>query len=66
MSLTRRTLGLAGISGLGLAACTPRAKGGQTILKAVDVHPADYPTVAAVKWMGDELGRLTDGRIGIP
>ena len=65
MSLTRRTLGLAGISGLGLAACTPAVSDGRTVLKAVDVHPADYPTVAAVKWMGEELARLTQGRIGI-
>lgn len=66
MSLTRRTLGLAGLSGLGLASCAPRpVAGGQTIFNAVDVHPADYPTVTAVKWMGEELGRLTDGRLGI-
>lgn len=66
MSLNRRTLGLAGLSGLGLAACTPRpVANGQTIFNAVDVHPADYPTVTAVKWMGEELGRLTDGRLGI-
>ncbi|MBP8073115.1 MAG: hypothetical protein KAY20_06085, partial [Brevundimonas sp.] len=66
MSLTRRTLGLAGLSGLGLASCAPRpAANGQTIFNAVDVHPADYPTVTAVKWMGEELGRLTDGRLGV-
>ncbi|MDO9587584.1 MAG: TRAP transporter substrate-binding protein [Brevundimonas sp.] len=66
MSLTRRTLGLAGLSGLGLAACTPRqGTGGQTIFSAVDVHPVDFPTVTAVKWMGEELGRLTNGRLGI-
>ena len=66
MSLTRRTLGLAGLSSLGLASCAPRpVANGQTIFNAVDVHPADYPTVAAVKWMGEELGRLTDGRLGV-
>lgn len=65
MSLTRRTLGLAGLSGLGLAACAPRADAGRTVLNAVDVHPADYPTVTAVKWMGEELARATDGRLGI-
>ena len=48
MSLTRRTLGLAGLSGLGLASCAPRpAANGQTIFNAVDVHPADYPTVSS-------------------
>ncbi len=66
MSLTRRTLGLAGLSGLGLAACAPRpAANGQNIFNAVDVHPGDFPTVTAVKWIGEELGRLTDGRLGI-
>ena len=66
MSLTRRTLGLAGLSGLGLASCAPPpAANGRTIFNAVDVHPTDFPTVTAVKWMGEELGRLTDGRLGI-
>ena len=48
MMLSRRTLGLAGLSGLGLglAGCTPRAPAnGATVFNAVDVHPADYPTV---------------------
>ncbi|MDP3802967.1 TRAP transporter substrate-binding protein [Brevundimonas sp.] len=66
MSLTRRTLGIAGLSGLGLASCAPRpAPGGRTVFDAVDVHPGDFPTVAAVKWMGEELGRLTGGRLGV-
>lgn len=64
MTLTRRTLGLAGLGGL--AACAPRTtSGGQTVFKAVDVHPGDFPTVTAVKWMGEELGRLTNGRLGV-
>ena len=66
MTLTRRTLGLAGLAGLGLASCGPRpAPDGRTVFDAVDVHPGDFPTVTAVKWMGEELGRLTDGRLGI-
>ncbi|MBU1539245.1 MAG: TRAP transporter substrate-binding protein [Alphaproteobacteria bacterium] len=66
MSLTRRALGLASLSGLGLAACAPRSvANGQTIFNAVDVHPGDFPTVTAVKWIGEELGRLTDGRLGV-
>lgn len=64
MSLTRRTLGLAGLAGL--AACAPEAgTRGRTVFKAVDVHPGDFPTVTAVKWMGEELGRLTGGRLGV-
>lgn len=71
MTPTRRNLTLAGLSlaGAGLAslgACAPRpAADGRTVFKAVDVHPADFPTVAAVQWMGEELGRLTDGRLGV-
>ncbi len=66
MSLTRRSLGLTGLAALGLAGCAPRATAnGQTLFSAVDVHPADYPTVNAVRWMGEELGRLTQGRLGI-
>jgi len=66
MNLTRRTLGLTGLATLGLAGCAPRgAANGQTLLTAVDVHPADYPTVSAVRWMGEELARLTGGRLGI-
>lgn len=33
------------------------------VLTSVDVHPRDYPTVEAVKWMGDEIARETGGRI---
>ena len=66
MILTRRTLGLTGLATLGLAGCAPRrAASGQTLFSAVDVHPADYPTVSAVRWMGEELARLTSGRLGI-
>ena len=55
--------GAAALSGCGTA--TGPGSGGPRLLHAVDVHPADYPTVTAVKWMGEELGRLTDGRLGI-
>jgi tripartite ATP-independent transporter DctP family solute receptor len=65
MILSRRALALSGLAGL-TAACAPRpAPGGRTVFNAVDVHPGDYPTVAAVKWIGEELGRLTDGRLGM-
>ncbi len=33
------------------------------IVTAVDVHPSDYPTVEAVRWMGEEIARETQGRI---
>jgi len=68
MTLNRRLLTFGGLGGLSLlSGCAPRATSGdgKTVFNAVDVHPADYPTVKAVKWMGEELSRLTDGRLGM-
>lgn len=71
MTPTRRRIlgtGLMGAGAAALSACGSGAGspgGGLRLLHAADVHPADYPTVHAVNWMGEELGRLTDGRLGI-
>lgn len=65
---TRRTLlTMGGLAGLSLTTgCAPaRTANGKTVFKATDVHPDDFPTVTAVKWMGEELTRLTEGRLGI-
>lgn len=35
------------------------------VLTATDVHPKDYPTVAAVRWLGETLERETSGRLRI-
>ncbi len=35
----------------------------QTVIKAADVHPAGYPTVAAVESMGKKIEAATQGRI---
>ncbi|MEZ5961831.1 MAG: TRAP transporter substrate-binding protein [Hyphomonadaceae bacterium] len=59
---TRRSL-LAGGAILGLGACASRVEG--DALTAVDVHPTDYPTVEAVRWIGAELERETGGRLSI-
>ena len=37
----------------------------EMVLKSADVHPFGYPTVEAVKWMGDELQKQTDGRLSV-
>ena len=37
----------------------------KTVLKSADVHPLGYPTVEAVKLMGEELQKQTDGRLSI-
>lgn len=61
--ISRRTL-------IGASAATAAAAGvalarinGQSVITAVDVHPTDYPTVEAVRWMGAEIERETQGRI---
>jgi tripartite ATP-independent transporter DctP family solute receptor len=58
----RRSL-LASGAALGLGACAPHTQSG--VLTAVDVHPTDYPTVEAVRWIGAELERETGGRLSI-
>src|SRR6202167_2964308 len=52
---------------LGLLAATlaPAAAADKIVLKASDVHPEGYPTVAAVENMGKKLDAATNGRITI-
>lgn len=59
--IARRAL-LAGVAVAGGGAALAQASG--AIVTAVDVHPRDYPTVEAVRWMGEEIARETGGRIG--
>ena len=61
--ISRRTLigaSAAAAAGAGVAAAKVS---GQGVITAVDVHPTDYPTVEAVRWMGAEIERETQGRI---
>ena len=46
----------------GVGASDGRAAG---VFTATDVHPKDYPTVAAVRWLGETLDRETGGRLRI-
>lgn len=46
----------------GVGASDGRAAG---VFTATDVHPKDYPTVAAVRWLGETLERETAGRLRI-
>jgi len=60
----RRVLktGLAGAAGLSVAGCG----GSETRpLLSSDTHPSDYPTVQAVRFMGERLREMTDGRLDI-
>ena len=58
-------------TGIGLACAAPLASLGAgtdapgTVLTATDVHVKDYPTVEAVRWIGQTLEQETGGRIGI-
>ena len=57
-------LGVAGAAAtsLGLAPASAQAK---LVLKASDVHPTGYPTVAAVEAMGKKLEAASNGRISV-
>lgn len=61
---SRRAL-LAGGLGLCLGALTRARAAATRTLTATDVHVADYPTVAAIRWIGETLDRETGGRIAI-
>ncbi|MCE2932329.1 MAG: TRAP transporter substrate-binding protein DctP, partial [Hyphomicrobiales bacterium] len=37
----------------------------QTMLRSTDIHPTDYPTVEAVRFMGQLLDQRTNGRLKI-
>jgi len=61
---TRRRF-LAGAVAAAGAAILPRtwAATDTHLLTATDVHVKDYPTVEAVRWIGETLERETDGRL---
>ncbi|KLJ00089.1 TRAP transporter substrate-binding protein [Luteimonas sp. FCS-9] len=64
--MTTRRGFLAGLGALCAAPLVPaalRADDGATVLTATDVHVAGYPTVEAVKWIGETLERATGGRV---
>ncbi|WP_374408475.1 TRAP transporter substrate-binding protein [Pelagerythrobacter sp.] len=63
--ISRRSL-LAGGIALSAAVALPGCKAQMTgLLTSADAHPADYPTVRAVEFMGRWLAERTAGRLGI-
>ena len=56
-------------AGVGAAAVMPLAGShvladeGRHVLTATDVHVKDYPTVEAVRWIGETMARETGGRV---
>jgi len=51
------------LGALPLAALAGTETTSPTVLTATDVHVRDYPTVAAVRWMGEVIERETGGRV---
>jgi tripartite ATP-independent transporter DctP family solute receptor len=52
------------VAGLLGAAATPSLRAEDSVLlRAADVHPAGYPTVAAVRWINSELERTFGGAL---
>ncbi|WP_051329145.1 TRAP transporter substrate-binding protein [Geminicoccus roseus] len=48
-----------------LALMTGTGQAQEMILRSADIHPDGYPTVEAVKYMGELLQQKTDGRISV-
>ena len=57
--------GLARIAAIAMAAAALSTAVQARDFRSSDVHPADYPTVAAVKQMGKLLSDQTKGRLGV-
>lgn len=63
--ISRRRL-LGGIGAAAALSCAPWAGAvGTRTLTATDVHVSDYPTVQAVRWIGERLAAETNGRLGV-
>ena len=65
-TMTRRNFlsaAIGAVSAATLAGCsrTPQSGAGTRLLTATDVHVKDYPTVTAVRWIGETLQRETGG-----
>ncbi len=63
--MRRRQLlaGVAGAGALGALGMPALAAGPRPVLTATDVHVSDYPTVQAMRWIGETLERETGGRL---
>jgi tripartite ATP-independent transporter DctP family solute receptor len=53
------------VAAAGSTGLMPASAQAKLVLKATDVHPTGYPTVAAVEAMGKKLEAATNGRISI-
>jgi tripartite ATP-independent transporter DctP family solute receptor len=64
VTITRRQA-LMGIGAGALAGVRALAAEPSRVLTAADVHVAKYPTVEAVRWIGEQLAAATGDRLGI-
>ncbi|MEO0817850.1 MAG: TRAP transporter substrate-binding protein [Pseudomonadota bacterium] len=66
MQITRRSFGALAAGGtFALSGCGGADTGTNRILYSTDSQPDGYPTVEAVKFMGEYLSEKTDGRLSI-
>ena len=63
--LALRFAAVAALGTVGLSHGGPASAQSEMVLKSADVHPFGYPTVEAVKWMGEQLDQRTDGRLSV-
>jgi tripartite ATP-independent transporter DctP family solute receptor len=64
MTIDKRTFGL--LAGAAMLACVALPAAAQNVtLRSTDIHPDGYPTIEAVKFMGQLLEQRTNGRIKI-
>jgi tripartite ATP-independent transporter DctP family solute receptor len=57
--------GVAAALGVMCVGFGPAVAQDKLVLKSGDVHPFGYPTVEAVKWMGEQLSQQTNGRLSV-
>lgn len=61
--ISRRALLISGAAGALASPLAALAAADVRTLTATDVHVKDYPTVSAVRWIGEQLERETGGRL---
>ena len=61
----RHFMGMTAGAALAAGFAIPAQAQTKMVLKASDVHPAGYPTVAAVEALGEKLSKATGGRLSV-
>jgi len=61
--ISRRNFLAASVAGFGM--CGSHAASAEPLLAASEVHVSGYPTVEAIRWLGEQLSIASDGRLGV-